>query len=215
MMTPDDALLDSLAADLRPVRRRIAARDLTAFVVLAALEFLAYLLFRGARPDMPEAMTHMMFWWKAGSLALLAVIGVVTTIGALDPARSPRPGLRALALAAAGAVAVGWAIDAGSGGAGALLTRLDWREGLACVAAVVTLALPALGALVVLMRRGAATDPAGAAMAAGAAAAAWGGVVFTLHCPHDDPLYVALWFAVAIAAVMLIARAVVPRLIRW
>jgi hypothetical protein len=210
-----DALIDSLAAGLTPVRPRTAVRDGLAFAALAAAEIAAYFALRGMRPDMPMAMGNMAFWWKAVSLLVLAAIGVATTIAALDPARSPRRGLRALAGAAALAVAVGWGVDAARGGSADLFARLDWRHGLDCIAVVVGCALPALGALALLMRRGAATDPRGAATAAGVAAAAWGGVVFTLDCPHDDPFYIAVWFAAAIVVVMGIARLILPRLTRW
>ena len=206
-----DALIDSLAAGLTPVRHRTALRDEMAFAALAVVEVAVYLALRGMRPDMPVAMGHMAFWWKAVSLLVLAVIAVATTIAALDPARSPRRGLRSLAAAAAVAVAVGWGVDAARGGSAGLIARLDWRDGLDCIAFVIGCALPALGALALLMRRGASTDPRGAATAA----AAWGGVVFTLDCPHDDPFYIAVWFAAAIAIVMVIAHLVLPRLTRW
>lgn len=215
MANDADRLIDSLATGLTPVRRRTARGDWLALALLAVAEVAAYLALRGMRPDMPAAMGAMAFWWKATSLLVLAVIGVTTTIAALDPVASPRRGLRALAVAAGVAVAVGWAIDAARGGRTDLIARLDWREGLDCVAFVVACALPALGALALLMRRGAPTDPGGAATAAGAAAAAWGGVVFTIDCPHDDPFYVAVWFAVAMGAVMVIARLLLPRLTRW
>ncbi len=210
-----DAMLDALVAELKPVAPRRPARDWAAFALLAVAEVAAYLTMRGMRPDMPEAMSHMAFWWKALSLLVLAVIGVGTTIAALDPVRSPRRGLRLLAIVAALAVAAGWVVDAARVGPADFIARLDWREGLDCVLFVVACALPALGALALLMRRGAPTDPTGAATAAGVAAAAWGGVVFTLDCPHDDPFYIAVWFSLAIAIVMAIARLLLPRLTRW
>ena len=214
-MATDDRLVDGLAAGLTPVTRRTAARDWTAFAALAAVEVAVYAGLRGMRPDMPMAMGLMAFWWKGLSLLVLAVIGIATTIGALTPERSARRGLHRLGIAAAVVIALGWLVDAGRVGAADLLVRLDWRDGLACVWSVVVLAAPALAALVILMRRGAPTDLRRTATAAGAAAAAWGGAVFTLRCPHDDPLYIAIWFVVAILGVMAFARLTVPRLIRW
>ena len=214
-MSADDAFLDTLVHGLKPVVRRRPAQDWAAFAVLAAVEIAVYLAMRGMRPDMHHAMGLMAFWWKALSLMVLAGIGVATTIAALDPVGSPRHGLKALAIVAAIAVATGWAVDAAGAGTAALIARLDWRHGLECVRFVVSCALPALGALAVLMRRGAPTDPVGAATAAGVAAAAWGGVGFTLECPHDDPLYITVWFSLAIGIVMALARVVLPRLTRW
>jgi hypothetical protein len=213
--SPYDPLIERLAGSLQPVRRRLPARDAAILLALGLVEVVGYVAVRGMRPDMPEAMDRMAFWWKAASLCVLALIGGATALGAFDPTRSPRRGLRGFAVAAAVAIAIGWGIDAASAGIGPLLARLDWREGLRCVGAVVVLSVPALLALGVLMRRGAPTDPGGTASAVGLTAAAWGGAVFVLACPHDDPLYVALWFAVAIGVVTWLARLVLPRLTRW
>jgi len=213
---PNDLLIDRLAGELRPVRRRVPLRDAAVLGLLGIAEIVIYLVLRGGmRPDMPMAMGLMAFWWKAASLAVLALIGGVTALAAFDPTRSPRRGLRGFAVAAAVAIVAGWGIDAASAGVGPLIARLDWREGLDCVFAVVVLSVPVLLALGLLMRRGAPTDPGGTASAVGLTAAAWGGAVFVLACPHDDPLYVALWFAVAIGIVAWLARLVLPRLTRW
>ncbi|UAJ10272.1 NrsF family protein [Glacieibacterium megasporae] len=210
-----DPLIDRLTADLQPVRRRLARRDAAILLVLIVVEVAVYVWIRGMRADMPLAMGRMAFWWKAASLCILAAIGAATALAAFDPTRSPRRGLRGFAVAAAVAIAIGWGIDAASHGSAELIARLDWREGLRCVFAVVVLSLPALLALGILMRRGAPTDPGGTASAVGLTAAAWGGAVFVVACPHDDPLYVALWFSVAIAIVAWAARLILPRLTRW
>lgn len=210
-----DALIDRLSRDLVPVRPRTTARTLLLLAVLGIVEVALYLAIRGMRPDMPAAMTQPMFWWKGASLLALAVIGGATALRAFDPAASPRRGLRRFAAAAAIALAAGWIIDAAGGGGAALRVRLAPADGLACVGAVVVLSLPALFAFGLLMRRGAATDPGGTAAAVGLTASAWGGLVFVVACPHDDPLYVALWFTVAITLVAFIARLTLPRLTRW
>ena len=215
MSKRNEMMLDELVGQLTPVRPRSPRRDLAVIALFGAVEIALYVAVRGMRPDMHMAMGLMAFWWKVASLAVLAVIGVVTTIAALDPARSPRRGLQGFAIAAALAIAVGWGLDAAQAGPAALLARLDWRKGVECLGAVVVLSLPALAALAVLMRRGAPTDPGGSVTAAGLAAAAWGGAVFTLACPRDDPFYVAVWFAAAILVVLVIARLLLPRLTRW
>ncbi len=216
MRADPDALIEALAAGLTPVQARTPARNWAAFALLAAVEVAAYLAVAGMRPDMGMAMGRTAFWWKALSLVVLAGIGIATAIAALRPDRSPRRGLRLFGIAAAVAIAVGWGLDAAHGAApDQLALRLDWREGLACLGEIVVLALPALGILALLMRRGAPTDPSGAATAAGAAAAAWGGAVFTFACPHDDPFYIAVWFALSIGVVMAVARLLLPKLTRW
>jgi hypothetical protein len=65
------------------------------------------------------------------------------------------------------------------------------------------------------MRRGAPTDTSGTALAVGVAAAAWGAFVFVFACPHDDPFYIALWYALGCGLVTILARFLLPRLTRW
>ena len=65
------------------------------------------------------------------------------------------------------------------------------------------------------MRRGAPIDTNGTSLAVGIAAAAWGAFVFVFACPHDDPLYIALWYAVGCSLVTVFTRMVLPRLNRW
>lgn len=216
MTSERDPLADALAAGIAPVRPPSRRRGAAMLAAAAALEAVAYVVVRGGmRGDMDMAVGRMALWWKVASLAVLAVIGVATTLAALDPAESPRRGLRRIAAIGAVAVAVGWALDAATRGGGDLAARLDPRQGIDCLGAVVVLSLPPLVLLAALLRRGAPTDGRGAATAAGLAAAAWGGTIFTVACPSDDPLYVVVWFAAAFGVVVGAARAVLPRLIRW
>jgi hypothetical protein len=39
--------------------------------------------------------------------------------------------------------------------------------------------------------------------------------VFAFRCPFDDPLYVAVWFALAGVAITIVARLILPRIARW
>jgi hypothetical protein len=96
-----------------------------------------------------------------------------------------------------------------------LVDRLNWRDGLQCVAKMVLLSLPAVIGLGFLMRRGAPTDLGGTALAAGIASAAWGAFVFVFACPYDDLLYTAVWYSLGCGLVTLFARLILPRLSRW
>jgi hypothetical protein len=154
-------------------------------------------------------------WWKFGSLGVIAVVGGAVAIVSLDPAESPRRGLRWLAAIVAICLAAGWIIDASGDGFPALAARLSWHEGLECVWKVVLLSVPPVAGLGLLMRRGAPTDAGGTAFAVGIAAAAWGAFVFAFACPHDDPLYIAVWYAVGCGSVTVLARLLLPRLTRW
>lgn len=210
-----DRLIDDLVAGLRPARSRTGRRDALILGLVGAIEIGLFLAAGAARPDMGAAMAHPAFWWKLASLGLLTAVGVATALRSFAPTGSPRPGLRIAAALIGATLVAGWAIDAAGGGRGSLASRLMWRDGVDCIVVMAILSVPAIVALGLLMRRGAATDRPGSALAVGVAAAAWGGFVFVLGCPHDDPFYVVVWYGLGCSIVALIARLLLPRLTRW
>lgn len=216
---PPDPFIDALVADLTVVTPRRWTSEAALLAGLILVEGLLFLSLNALRDDMPRAMASAVFWWKAGSFGLMAIIAAAAMLVSLDPATSHARRLtrlwRALGLLAPAALALGWLIDAGASGRTALLARLEWREGLDCLANVGLLSLPLVLALAVLMRRGAPTRPDRTAAAAGLAAAGFGAFVFAFHCPHDDPLYVAVWYGGAVLAVTGLSRLLLPRLVRW
>lgn len=218
-LAPGDPLIDALVADLGAVKPRRWQREAVLLAGLGLLEILIFIAIRGVRPDMHEAMGDMPFWWKSGSIAIIAGIAAAAALISLDPATTTARRLSrlwwALAVAVPVLLALGWLIDAGAAGRDALIARLAWQDGLDCLLNVGLLSLPPVVALGVLMRRGAPTQPGRTALAAGLAAAGLGAFVFAFHCDHDDPLYVAVWYGGAVAAVAGLARLILPRLTRW
>jgi len=211
----NDQLIDRLAGDLKPVRRRSVQSEWLILAILGGIELGLFLAVGMMRPDMPEAMGLPSFWWKLGSLGLIALIGASAAIISFNPAESPRRGLRSLVAILALCLAIGWVIDASQNGLATLAARLDWHEGVRCVCQMVLLSIPAAIALGLLMRRGAPTDLSGTSLASGVAAAGWGAFVFVFACQHDDPLYVAVWYTIGCVLVMLFARLMLPWLTRW
>lgn len=210
-----DRLVDRLARDLKPVRPRTGLRDGLAIGAVCVVELAVFLWLGAMRPDMPVAMEHLSFWWKLTSLLVIAAVGLGVALVSLNPVESPRPGLRWQVAIIAVCLAAGWAVDAVRDELPALAARVDWPDGVQCVWKMVALSIPAVIGLGVLMRRGAPTDAAGTAVISGIAAAAWGAFVFVFACPHDDPLYIAIWYAVGCGLVVCFARLVLPPLARW
>ncbi|MBE7211702.1 MAG: DUF1109 family protein [Gluconacetobacter diazotrophicus] len=211
----DHALVERLATALRPVRRRTLGRDAALLAAIGATELLLFLLFGGMRPDMHRAMAEPTWWWKLGSMAAVALAGGASATVSLDPSRAPRFGARTVVALLLGCVALGWLLDSARFGIGPLLDRLDWRQGIGCVWKMAALSIPAVLGFGLLLRRGAPSDHTGTAWAAGIAAAAWGAFVFVFACPSDDPLYVAVWYAVGLGIVSAASRLVFGRLARW
>ncbi len=212
-----DPFIDALVADLLPVRPRQWTHEAALLLGLVAIEIMLFIVLDGVRPDMVQALATPIFWWKSGSLALLAGLAIAAVLVSLDPAMTRNRSLSRLwlGLAVSLALGLGWLIDAGASDGMTLLARLDWREGLDCLFHIMILSLPLVAALTLIMRRGAATQPGRTALAAGLAAAGLGAFIFAFHCPHDDPLYVMVWYGGGILLIGLTGRLLLPRLSRW
>jgi hypothetical protein len=213
-MTSTNALILDLSADLAPVRRRSVPREAAALVGLAAAELALILAVGAMRPDMGRVILSPYMMWKMGSLALLAGVTCTVAIRSFAPPAASRRGLMlalGLALAAiAGGIFVTSAADSGR----SLLDRLSPVHGLMCATAITVLAMPIMAALAVLMRRAAPVHPKESALACGLAAATCGALIFTACCPMNDPLYIAVWYSLGVAAVAMAARWLLPRRFR-
>jgi hypothetical protein len=207
--------LDGLVSDLKPVRPRRPYVEALILAGLCLAELALWLALDQARPHLMQiAQTTPAFWWKLASFGLVAGLGATTAMSSFDPAVSPRRGLMWIAAAFALYLVGGLFLD-GPAGRISILQRLDWRGGVDCLEKVVLLSTPVMAMLGAFMRAGAPTYRSGTALASGIAAAAWAAFVFTFACPHDDPLYVAVWYTLACALSAAIARVLLPIVTRW
>ncbi|MGY2733755.1 NrsF family protein [Sphingomonas sp. UYP23] len=211
----NDALIDKLVSDLRPVPRPRLAPQLVILLALATVELVGFLALGTMRPDIGAALGRPAFWWKMAGLAVLAMIGVHVALRSFSPVSSPRKGLRRWALAVAGIILAGALLNFAGLGLDGLGARLMWRMGVECLTVMTVLSVPPVIALGYMMRRGAPTDHAASAAAVGVAAAAWGAFIFAFHCPSDDPFYIVFWYGLSCAAITLLTRAILPLLSRW
>jgi hypothetical protein len=211
----NDALIDKLVGDLRPVSRPKFGPQIVILLALAAVELAGFLALGTMRPDIGAAIGLAAFWWKMAGLGILAIMGAEVALRSFSPESSPRKGLRRWALALAGIVFVGVVIDLAGQGLDGLAARLMWRMGVECLTVMTVLSVPPVLALGLMMRRGAPTDHPASAAAVGVAAAAWGAFIFAFHCPSDDPFYIVFWYALSCATITLISRAILPLVSRW
>lgn len=209
------AFVEMLSGDLTSVRPRSFLRDAIILSVVAVVELVAFFASGLMRPDMHHAMHMPSFWWKMTSLGIVAVVGATVALLSADPTRSPRAGLRWLAICIAVIFATGWLVDSMHDGFAQLLRRLDWEMGIQCTWKMVVLSVPFVVALGVLLRRGAPTDRFGTSLAAALGSAAWGAFVFVFACPSDDALYIAVWYSIGCGIVTVIGRSILARLVRW
>ncbi|MGI4766615.1 MAG: NrsF family protein [Janthinobacterium lividum] len=213
-MTSTDALIRDLSVDLAPVRRRSPRREVGALLALGAAE-LALLLMAGLmRPDLGRVLSSPFMIWKIGSLVLLAGVSCTVAMRSFAP---PAPSRRSLMLLLGLAVltVIGGALVTSAAESGRpLIERLSPAHGLVCAASIVVLASPLVALLAALMRRAAPVHPGRSALTTGLAASTCGALLFAVCCPANDPLYVVVWYSVAVAAVTAAARWLLPRRFR-
>ena len=210
-----EGLVDSLVADLKPVTGPRFWRDVGLLALLAVVELAVYIGIGHLRPDISAAMAEPSWWWKLASAVAVALLATFIAVRSFSPGQDVRRGRQSLAPLIVLVIIAGWMINAMMDMMPPLMERLHWQAGLYCVGGVLGLSVIPMLAMGLLMRRGAPTDPELSANAAGLAAAGWGTAVFVFHCPHDDVLYIEVWYTVAMLLVVGAARLILPRLTRW
>ena len=211
----DVATVDRLVATLTPVRPRKAWRDALWLAALAAVELTLVVSLQAPRPDLSTAMAGPMFWWKLASCVGIAAAGAAALLAVLSPDAKTHAGRRGMVGAAGLAGAIGLVLIVIRTLPASVQMTLDWREDLACVGMVELYALPMAVAALWLARRAAPANPRAAALAAGVLSAAWGAALFVWWCPHDDPLYIVVWYGLALALGAGAAWMLLPRFLRW
>jgi hypothetical protein len=205
-----DALILDLSTDLPPVRRRNVSREAAVLLALGVAELGLLLLTAGTRPDMDRVILSPFMIWKIGSLAVLAGVSCAVAVRSFAPPGLPARELR-IALGLSGlAIVAGMSVTPAADIGRPLLERLAPTHGVICAASIVALSLPVTAMLAMLMRRAAPVSPRRSALASGLAAATTGALIFTARCPMNDPLYIVVWYTLAIAAVSAVARWLLP-----
>jgi hypothetical protein len=175
----------------------------------------------------------------AGGLALLGAVPAGTFVTLAPWIKLAYTGTLALALGAAafraGLPGQQWQaplkLAGGAGLALAVLALAAWLAAPAplradtvlgsggswttCAAKVALLALPALGAGLLALRRLAPTGLTTAGALVGGAAGACGAFAYAFTCPESSPAYVAVWYTAGITVCAGLGALAGPRLLRW
>jgi hypothetical protein len=207
-----DDLIAVLSQDARPVlptpERALAAPLLLA----AAVAVGASLSILGLRDDVWEALAGGWFGAKLALAAALGAVGVALTLRSAAPGR-----LLSLwpAVMVAGALALLVGADIVLLGPEDAAERALGDNALKCLFFVPTLSIAPLVALLWALREGAATRPALTGALAGLTAGGIGAFAYGVHCTDDSPLFLAVWYAAAIALVMAAGALAGSRALRW
>jgi hypothetical protein len=166
------------------------------------------------RLDIGAALQTWRFAAKMAILLACLAAALWASARLVRPDASPRKALAALALPIALlALAVGSELALSPSDSWPL--RAIGTNGRLCLTSIALLSPAPLAALLVALRAGAPRSPGAAGAAAGLLAGALAATLYASHCFDDSPLFVALWYVPAIAAVALAGAAAGSRLLRW
>jgi hypothetical protein len=209
-----DNLIRALVADQRdtvtPIRRQLVRLLLIGFSISAILFWITL----GPREDIADAVSTVRFDLKIVQSLLLAATAVALLLRLAQPGTDTR---RQNAIMAAAPALLFVSVLAEL-----LLTpRTEWlpslvgENSLDCLASIPFLSLPLLVAAFLFLRRGAPMRPAFAGAVAGLVAGGLAAALYAVKCTDDSPLFVAVWYTIAIGAVSLLGAILGSRLLRW
>lgn len=208
-----DDLIRALAADARPVRSFASTLALAlVFGVVAAACVFAWRL--SPRPGLLALLGEWRLLLKFAVTLSLAASAVVLALRLSQPGATVARAARALLLPVL-LLAAGVAAELATTPAAAWGAELVGRYAIYCATLIPMIAAPALGALLLALRRGAPTRPTLAGAAAGLAAGGIGAALYALHCVDDSPLFLLAWYSIAVAVVTAAGALVGSRLLRW
>jgi hypothetical protein len=209
-----DDLIKAIAADQNGPTTPLDRSLMLGLLPGLAIAVLVYAVLLGPRPHLmalvpaPRLMFKLIFPWVVAACALPLAVRLA------QPAANPRRyGGFLLALAFVLLVAVGIELI--------VLPQAEWRtywmghNAKACMTLIPILAFGPLVASLIVLKRGAPTNPALAGAGAGLLAAAIGAALYATHCPDDSPLFVACWYSLATIIVVAIGAIVGSKWLRW
>lgn len=209
-----DELIAALSADAAIVEPPIARR--TSWALLAGL-LVAALLFAvllGPRPDWRVAIETVRYPLKFAPTILLAVGGIGALLRLVRP--EGRIGAWGIVLALAGVVlAASVAVELAVVPADLWMKRAIGHNAPHCLSLIPFFSIAPLAAAVLAARHGASTRPVATGLVAGLAAAGLGATLYALNCDDDSPLFVALWYPLAVAIVASVGALLGRRLFVW
>lgn len=204
-------MITALAAD--SAGRVTPAKAILIAVVLGSLGAAALFAWHlGLRLDVWEAMRHADFVFKFAVTLSVAVPGVACLLIALRPGRDVP--VASLALGPA-VLVVGVLIELVTAPIEGWSARMLGSNAMLCLISIPLLALAPFACLLLAARNGAPTRPRLAGALCGLAASSIGATLYAAHCTDDSPLFVAVWYSMAIVATTLAGSLIGARWLRW
>lgn len=209
-----DQLIAALAADAKSSEMPIGRALLLAVTAGAVGAVLLFFVSIGPRPDLAAALEtpRFLFKWVVTLTLFASAAGLVWHLA--RPGAVPSAWVTAL-VAAPLLLALASLIELARVPASAWAMEAVGKNSLVCMVLIPILSAAPLVAVILALRYGATTRPVLAGGAAGLLAAGIGTTLYATHCQDDSPLFLAVWYVIAVAIVTLLGALLGGRLLRW
>ena len=211
-----DELINTLVADhaAQPRPRPIGHGLVMAIIGGLAISGALFALTLGVRPDIVSALGTWRFDLKLSANLVLVIAATWVALRLSSPTTKPLSAMRPLLVPALLLLAAAM-YELVTVPASAWPSRAMGVNGVMCLASIIFLSVLPLTATVYALRQGAPTSPAVMGAVGGLLAGALGATVFAMHCTNDSPLFVAIWYALAIGLMSMLGLLIGRHALRW
>jgi hypothetical protein len=210
MRTED--LINSLSRDAAPALPPVGAALMRSLLLALPVTALLFTWLFDIRMDALEALGEGWFALKLLLAAGAGFVGWRLTRASAAPGRM----IPAILLAALiGAILLADVADLMMIGAEEWRERLVGDNAMTCLVSIPLLALAPLAASLWSLRDAAVTRPALAGAAAGLMAGGVAALFYGLHCTDDSPLFLSVWYVMAISLVAMAGAAAGRVALKW
>ncbi|SKA39465.1 hypothetical protein SAMN02745126_06241 [Enhydrobacter aerosaccus] len=208
-----EQLVAALVADGGRAGRPIAATIARALAAGLAVSLAIFAVTLGPRVDLMPALETWRFDLKLVLVAVAVMAAGACCLAFARPQSSAhwRLCVALLVVLAAGALAAELSVLP----RGQWMISLVGSNALVCTTAIPLFSLAPLVGLLLALRRTAPASPMLAGAAAGAFAATCAAVIYAFHCFDDSPLFVLVWYPLAMVPAVTVGAVLGRRLLRW
>jgi hypothetical protein len=209
-----DDLISALSVDSTQQDTSPRHAFLIAFGVGALIAGVMFFATLGPRPDFLPAIHTMRFDFK---FVVTLVLAVTAFLAAREMARPEiyRSRMRKFLLAAPILMVLAVAAELYMVPSTQWMPKLVGHNMRFCTTMIPLFALGPLALMLWAFRKGAPENPARAGAVAGLIAGGLGAAFYAAHCFDDSPLFVAVWYTLAIAFVTGLGALLGSKLLRW
>lgn len=207
-------LIKALTAYTRPREAPLSTVWWGAAALAVVVATAVFLVALHPRPDLADAADTPRFLTKF--LLMLTVAG--SAFGALRALSHPEGNLRGtlpLLIAAPALLIAAVVLELLAVPPETWAERLIGTSNVHCLTLITMLGLGPLSIFLLALRHGAPSSPGIAGAVAGLLAGGIAATIYVVHCVDNSPLFVAVWYTLAILGLAVVGAACASRLARW